>query len=99
MRYVGPPKFLREDLTGRRFWLLTVVEVTDYECGRGQRIYICRCDCETDVLVAAKSLKSGNTRSCGCWAGWRGIETSERLSRDERGRYLAEASNPSPPLG
>lgn len=34
--------------------------------GKGESIWRCKCDCENEVNVAESSLKSGNTKSCGC---------------------------------
>ena len=57
------PKFI--DLTGQRFARLTVIRRgPDYR--RGIPRWICKCDCENEVLVRAGALKDGNTQSCGC---------------------------------
>ena len=55
----------REDLTGKRFGLLTVSNATE---GReyGHILWHCRCDCGGEIDVPTTSLKSGNTQSCGC---------------------------------
>lgn len=31
-----------------------------------KRVFVCRCDCGNEVLVAGRNLRSGNTKSCGC---------------------------------
>lgn len=52
---------------GRRFGRLTVLG----ENGRSpcrSRMYLCRCDCGKETAVRANALRSGNTKSCGCWA-------------------------------
>lgn len=53
------------DLKGKRFGRLVTSSVAGIDC-RGARIWRCRCDCGTAVLVRAGSLLEGNTRSCGC---------------------------------
>ena len=53
------------DLTGVRFDHLLVIS----ECGRakdGSVAWLCRCDCGVEVVVRGYSLRSGNTKSCGC---------------------------------
>lgn len=58
-----------EDLTGRRFGRLTVLERGDNETlsnGHNQIRWICKCDCGNKVLVRGTSLKNGHTQSCGC---------------------------------
>ncbi len=53
------------DLTGRRFGKLTVLEPTG---GRqyGGLVWQCRCDCGNTVPVSAHQLLAGYTKSCGC---------------------------------
>lgn len=57
------PAFI--DLTGQRFGRLVVIG----QAGRnrhGQMMWLCRCDCGKEVVVAGCNLRSGNTQSCGC---------------------------------
>ena len=56
-----------EDLTGRRFGRLTAVKPTDKRVQR-RVVWLCKCDCGNEVEVLSHSLKSGNTKSCGCLA-------------------------------
>lgn len=48
-----------EDLTGRKFNLLTVR-------GRDGKLFIAKCECGGEIKVRASNIKSGNTKSCGC---------------------------------
>lgn len=62
---------VKEDLTGRIFGLLTVIEqVEDYiqPNGRHVAMWKCKCACKEHniVRVLGDSLKSGKTTSCGC---------------------------------
>lgn len=60
---------VRDDLTGRRFERLTVLNQTeDYVSPKGSRLarWTCRCDCGNLVDVLGNSLKNGRTKSCGC---------------------------------
>jgi hypothetical protein len=58
------PKF--QDLTGRRFGMLVAVRhVTSDKAGNA--LWECRCDCGRRSNVLSKDLKSGNTKSCGCY--------------------------------
>ena len=52
------------DLTGQKFGRLTVVRFDHKENGR--KYYLCQCDCGNFKIVSNHSLKSGNTKSCGC---------------------------------
>lgn len=55
------------DLTGQIFNKLTVIKrvdniIYDKPCVA----YLCKCNCGKEKIIAAKSLKSGLTTSCGC---------------------------------
>ncbi len=54
-----------EDLSGRRFGKLTVLEQTDRRSGYSV-VWKCKCDCGNTTFVSARNLKSGGTVSCGC---------------------------------
>ena len=54
------------DLTGQRFGYLKVLE--EAERNKNHHIFwSCRCDCGKVVPVRGSCLRSGETRSCGCW--------------------------------
>jgi hypothetical protein len=63
----------RRDLTGREFGRWTVIEKgpnsdpTPSQPTGGTR-WLCRCACGTEKLVTSDSLRSGDSKSCGCWA-------------------------------
>lgn len=59
-----------EDLTGQIFERLVVVAPARPRPSKtrpnGISTFTCQCECMRFVDVLAKSLKNGNTRSCGC---------------------------------
>lgn len=56
----------RLDLIGRKFGRLVVLEnVGKDKCGSSQ--FFCGCDCGNKVVVRGSSLKSGHSKSCGCF--------------------------------
>lgn len=55
----------KDDLLGLPFSRLLVVGPAP-NSRRGQARWLCRCDCGTEKVVSASSLKSGTSRSCGC---------------------------------
>lgn len=62
---------IKEDLTGKKFFRLTVVQQTeDYISPNGKHLarWICKCDCgnPNDIIVIGTDLKKGHTTSCGC---------------------------------
>lgn len=52
-----------ENLEGVEFGRLKVIRLSDFE-----RVakWLCECKCGKEVIVLARSLKSGHTKSCGC---------------------------------
>jgi len=54
----------RLNLTGHKYGNLTVLEETR-PVGKSRR-WVCRCDCGNITIVYMTSLRSGNTKSCGC---------------------------------
>lgn len=54
----------RIDLTGQRFGRLTVIRY-DHSEHDGTH-WLCKCDCGNEKFAAGYSLRSGNTKSCGC---------------------------------
>lgn len=53
------------DISGQKFGRLTAVKPVG-RCPHRQTIWECRCECGETTQVIVSSLKSGNTRSCGC---------------------------------
>lgn len=63
------------DETGHRHGRLEVVERAAKNSRNGHAKWTCRCDCGVEVQVCGGDLRSGRSRSCGCWrselaAGW-----------------------------
>lgn len=56
----------RIDLTGQRFGRLLVVGYSHTNASK-KAVWLCRCDCGNEKLVAGCHLKSGHTVSCGCY--------------------------------
>lgn len=54
------------DLTGQRFFRLVAIRFDGYN-DHGQRSWLCRCDCGGEIRTLVQRLRSGATKSCGCW--------------------------------
>ena len=53
------------DLTGKKFGRLTVIKRV---ANKGKRArWLCKCECGKTIEVQGTNLKSGNTKSCGCY--------------------------------
>jgi hypothetical protein len=59
-------KYAHQDLSGKRFGLLSVLCKTEGRDRKGAIIWKCACDCGNETNVRSDSLLSGHTRSCGC---------------------------------
>lgn len=87
-----------QDLTGKRFNYLTVIEYIGRNNGR--TMWKCKCDCGNEVNVDSNSLKSGNTTACGCrkqtltmWAREYGLKPRIVSSRLKYGWNFEDALN------
>ena len=58
-----------KDLIGQTFGLLTVTSrAPNYISKTGQEaVWHCRCECGNELDVRAGQLRSGHTKSCGCF--------------------------------
>ena len=56
-----------EDLTGQKFNRLLVIELLPERSKNRQKFYKCLCDCGNYINVRSSDLKTGNTKSCGCF--------------------------------
>lgn len=57
------------DYTGQRFGSLVAIRWVGSKAtsdGRRQGCWLCRCDCENEVIVPRVNLRDGNSKSCGC---------------------------------
>lgn len=54
------------DLTGQKFGKLTVLEHLGRINGSKEHYWKCQCECGQETSVKGNSLRSGNTKSCGC---------------------------------
>ena len=55
----------RESLIGRRYEKLVVIEQKE-STKRGQRQWLCKCDCGGTCVATTGNLNSGHTTNCGC---------------------------------
>lgn len=54
------------DISGKRFGKLVVLERSNRIGKRGERYWICQCDCGTIKEIGSSHLLQGHTLSCGC---------------------------------
>lgn len=68
-----------EDLSGRRFGMLTAVSRAGHKNGR--TCWLCRCDCGNEKVVMSYYLKAGKAKSCGCLAAQEGKRRKDLTGR------------------
>lgn len=54
------------NLIGETFGRLTVESESPERKNGGSVRWVCHCDCGNQIVVSSNSLKTGNTKSCGC---------------------------------
>ena len=74
---------LSEDLTNETFGELKVISLDTDNSQKGA-YWLCQCSCGNIKSIAAKSLKSGQTKSCGCkQALWSSLFNSTELKQGD----------------
>lgn len=63
------------DEVGNTYGYLTVIERAP-SSKDGRAMWKCKCRCGNEVIVLGKHLRSGNTKSCGCYQKERAIESN-----------------------
>lgn len=63
-----PHMKIRQDLQGKRFGMLQVLEATGKRSASGDVIWLCQCDCGNIAEVASSLLLKERKKSCGCLA-------------------------------
>ncbi len=58
-----------KDLTGQRFSMLVLISASSIKDknGRKRTWWLCKCDCGNEISTRVSGLKSGRTKSCGCY--------------------------------
>lgn len=54
------------DITGKKYGRITALRI-DGRNKAGEIMWRCACDCGAETTIASRSLRSGNTTSCGCY--------------------------------
>ena len=80
---------------GNIYGYLTVISrAENNKEGRAQ--WLCRCKCGNELIVLGKHLRSGNTKSCGCYQKERAIASNQLRGGDLTGsikrRWLCYSS-------
>ncbi len=90
---IPPTHPLFKNLTGQRFFRLTVVEYAGRI--RTSHAYRCRCECGGEIVTRGYSLTGGVTKSCGCLLPDRNkeVRTTHGLSHSKEWRIWAGMKN------
>lgn len=55
------------NILGQRFGRLIVIDLAERRGPHGRSLWLCRCNCGEQIAAYPENLRSGNTKSCGCW--------------------------------
>ncbi len=70
---------------GNTYGYLTVIErAENTKDGRAQ--WLCKCKCGNTTIVLGKHLRSGNTKSCGCYQKERATQSNIKRTEDLTGK-------------
>lgn len=74
------------DLTGQKFYRLTVLHESKKRGSRGQIYWDCRCDCGNLTSTRTERLRKGHCKSCGCLQKQKAriIGKAQRLPNQEK---------------
>lgn len=78
-----------KDETGKVYGYLTVLERAE-NTKEGRARWRCICKCGNEVVVLGKHLRSGNTKSCGCYQKERAIESNLKRGGDLTGKRFGK---------
>lgn len=81
-----PRKGEYEDLTGRRFTRLVVISKSPRQ-GK-QTYWNCLCDCGKTIESTTSHLKTGHTKSCGCYTRERLANMSRKTGQSQSRLYM-----------
>lgn len=76
------PRF--KNLTGQRFGKLLVVRFAGVDKWHSNTVWECVCDCGNIAVVRSGSLRSGHTKSCGCFH----VEMAMRLGKSSQHKII-----------
>lgn len=88
------------DLTGQRFGRLVVVRREgSYTSKNNTKVtWLCKCDCGGETIVQGTHLRSGYTKSCGCYfreCHSNALRRAWEMYRDEKQKNLNPAGRES----
>lgn len=72
---------MKKEMKGKKFGKLTVIQEEGKSPKKGYR-WRCKCDCGNETVVYGSHLRSGHTKSCGCY----GREQSKKRENDLTGK-------------
>ena len=78
-----------KDELGNTYGYLTVIQRGE-NTKEGRAQWICRCKCGKEIQVLGKSLRSGNTKSCGCLQKERAIASNMKRGGDLIGKRFGK---------
>ncbi|MCR8633506.1 AP2 domain-containing protein [Paenibacillus radicis (ex Xue et al. 2023)] len=78
------------DLTDHKFGRLFVLERFISNSARQEAVWLCECECGEKSLVLGSNLRSGHTKSCGCYRGEKSTECNTIHGHAKRNRASSE---------
>lgn len=74
---------------GNTYGYLTVIERAE-NSKEGRAQWLCQCKCGNQVIVLGKHLRSGNTKSCGCYQKEQATKSNMERGGDLTGKRFGK---------
>ena len=81
------------DMIGKKFGRLLVLNIAGRDKTGGSIKYNCVCDCGTEKVISGSSLRSGNTKSCGCFMREQASKTHKGVLKSAKTKRLMSENN------
>jgi hypothetical protein len=74
------------DITGKRFGRLTVISIAERGTKHKKIKWLCQCDCGKQTITTADMMRSGRTKSCGCYSSEKSKERFTKHGMSDCGK-------------
>lgn len=82
---------MRQELTGKKYQMLTVLSRSSKQTEHGDRYWLCKCECGKSTELTTYKLLTRKIKSCGCMRGAPNPDPEYAIKNEIYGRYKYQA--------